>query len=116
MFATFKEHTIGDPALPSALFQELGRKLFSIYGKEKETESLSDNDPASEGLARLHIWYLQDYQMLGLLPKLPITSKQNKWLEEAEKALSTRKLDTVADLKRSLIFSKKTLVEYLSES
>jgi hypothetical protein len=126
---------IGNPGINShkaiGLYGELEDKLFAVYGKNIMEETLLDTDPAIEALAKLSIWYLQDYYSIGLLPKIasaedleldPASHSEHEILEqrrklfiEANKELERLGLVTVKDLKNAGIFSKKSLEDYLQK-
>lgn len=117
----------------TGLYHELDKNLFSIYGNPanaSDVQALHDEDPAIEGLARIGVWYLEDYFNLGLLPSdQKITEAQLKDLSENERAEYRAKLfkeaeitlkrfglTTVKDLKSAFIFSRQTLGEYLGKT
>lgn len=122
-----------EKGIATGLFQKLEQQLFSLYGNRDLTndpDALSDNDPAVEALAKLGIWYLADYWKLGLLPliekeeDLDLDLSKHSETERAkyrEKLFSTvhdhlklQNLETVRDLKKACIFSRKSLEEYFT--
>lgn len=103
---------------PSGLYALLAKKLYA--------PTLKNDDPALEGLASFCVWYLEDYQDVGLLPKgLPTSLDQNEHSEEecyeyreklfkmVEENLNKIGLHTVKDLKNEELFSRNTLKTYI---
>lgn len=116
----------------SGMFKRLDEKLFSVYGNTKDPadiEALADDEAASEGLAKFSIWYVQDYWELGLLPNIRTVQEldlspakfsekerinhRNLLLRQVQENLAQLGLETVADLKKAWIFSKKSFIHYL---
>ncbi len=117
------------------LFAKLERRLNSVFGDPNnphDFEALKDDEPAIEGLSKLSLWYLQDYWAVGLLPKIShleeiehvslsyAEKNQEQWREnlmlEVKNNLQHLGLVSVADLKKSGIFSKKLLEEFIQNS
>ncbi len=120
----------GEPQKTAGLHEKITQRLFEIYGNPADTknpESLQDSEPAFEALVKFSIWYLRDYWELGLLPQVKNikeldlenhpeqehAKQREKLFAEARNHLEKIGLATVADLKKNLIFSRKTLQEYI---
>lgn len=119
-----------DYTLPKGLYAKLEEKLNTIFSGPNHGEGLRDEDPAIEALAKLSIWYLQDYWEIGLLPEvndiqqLDLDPKKHSEGERSDfkaelflkvrKNLESKGLKTVFDLKSNQIFSKEMLKNYLS--
>jgi hypothetical protein len=116
----------------SGMFKLLDEKLFAVYGNTKnpaDFEALSDDENAMEGLAKFSIWYVQDYWDLGLLPNIGSqaeldldsnkysekerVSYRNQLLRQVQENLAQLGLETVLDLKKAWIYSRKSLIHYL---
>ncbi len=130
---------VGHPAnanlASSGLYEKLKDRLMSIYGNPndpRDVEALQNSDPASEGLAKFSVWYVEDYFDIGLLPEIKnrknldldsqTHSEQERaayhasLLEQARNYLEKLGIKTVHDLKERGIFSKKTLHEFIMRS
>lgn len=108
---------------PSGLFSLLGKKLTSVFGELEGSlgkDALWNDEPAVEALSKFSIWYLKDYWEVGLLPRIhdPLALEdpvdQERFLRDVKENLGKLGLNTVADLKRAGVFSKKSLKEYIS--
>lgn len=114
----------------SGLFRQLEDQLASVFGKEtdgKNLEALRDNEPALEALARLQLWYIEDYWKVGLLPDvtdqaelaLPVISNNPALLahyrSKVEHNLRLLGLKTVRDLKKHLVVSKALLANHIAK-
>lgn len=116
----------------SGIFKRLDEKLFIIYGNIKDpadVEALADDEAAMEGLAKFAIWYVKDYWELGLLPNIRAAkdldldaakysekdriAHRNLLLRQVQENLAQLGLETVADLKKAWIYSKKSFVYFL---
>lgn len=94
----------------------------AVYGDPNnpdDIDALHDDESAVEFLAKLQIWYPQDYFEVGLLPgisenKLKLPTHRDKLLEKAHRNLKDLGLITVKDVREAGIFSKKSLVEYIN--
>lgn len=127
---------IGQPRtqslLPTGLYSYLEERLFSVYGNPNDPAdigALRDTDPAIEALAKLSIWYLEDYFAIGLLPQIESSDELNldparsteeertayrrQLMQEANDNLTKLGLITVQNLKEASIFSKKSFLEWL---
>lgn len=112
---------------PTGLYKQFENTFFACYGDDptKNFEALNDSEPATEGLTKLSVWYLQDYFELGLLPNISNLSELNtqnekervKYREtlinQVNQSLKKVGLVTVGDLKKALIFSNASLKSYL---
>lgn len=114
--------------LPLYLEERLGK----VYASANDSFSvqLQDDDLASDGLAKLSVWYLKDYWELGLLPSIKNIEVIDKTHSEAnEKAnlhqqqelynlvqsnLKRIGIHTVGDLKKARIYSKEALKKYIA--
>ena len=116
---------------PSGLHAQLENHLNRVFADQNEEgiKTLHHNEPAIEALTKFSIWHLHDYWEIGLLPS--ITNPHNLDLEtsrhtvterfkyraalltEVQQQLQHLGLETVADLKRCQIYSKKMLIEYI---
>lgn len=130
-YERFLFSSIGQPlnhAKASGIYLELENKLHSVFEanpEEDQAEALEDNEPAIEALARLGIWYVEDYWRLGLLPKvsdpeellLPLLGGNAELLEkyrkEVERHLAHIGLKTVKDLKQHHVVSQALLRDFL---
>lgn len=135
----YKVYLIGTPVKENApatgLYAKIENHLNTVYGNPNDPndhEALRDDEPALEALAKLKIWYLLDYWELGLLPQVKSmeeleqhlqnlseqerVSYREKLFNEARKNLEKAGFTTVKDLKRSFIFSKKTLKEHIDKN
>lgn len=115
----------------SGMFKRLDEKLFTVYGdiKNPDSEMLSDDESVMEGLSKFSIWYVQDYWELGLLPNIysikeldldaqKFSEKErvnyrNTLLRQVQENLAQLGLETVADLKKAWIYSRKSFIHYL---
>lgn len=116
----------------SAMFKRFEEKLFSIYGNIKDLkdlEALSDDEDVMEGLTKFSLWHVRDYWELGLLPnihkveELDLDPKaydekkridyRNLLLRQVQENLAQLGLETVSDLKKNWIYSRKSLCSYL---
>ncbi|CCB91692.1 putative uncharacterized protein [Waddlia chondrophila 2032/99] len=123
-----------DQQLSTGLYQLIEEKLFEVYGNSldpNDTEAVRDSEPAVEGLVKLSVWYLRDYWEIGLLPHIKDKKSLDFDLEtrtevervnyreglfsKAQNNLSMLGLSTVSDLKNNLIFSKRSLQEFIQE-
>lgn len=108
-------YVIGHPRysmLPATgLYATLEERLYSVYEDPSEV-ALQDEDHAIEGLTKLGICDPKEYLAIGLLPQLK-GKQQSHLFQLVKHELEKRGLHTVGSLKEALIFSKKTLVEYL---
>jgi len=119
---------------PTGLFSLLNEKLNSVYGNPldmEDIEALNGNEPASEALVKLSVWYLRDYWDLGLLPQIKKlenldldmqfhTEEERKeyrenLFQEVENNLERIGLSTVKDFKKNMIYSKKILQKFIKE-
>jgi hypothetical protein len=103
---------------PTGLYEYLENHLFKVYTSGAPFESLTDEEPAIEALAKFSVWYPEDYGSIGLLHTPSGNSgadphQQDQLLKEVNESLMSVGLKTVADLKKARIFSKKTLQEYI---
>jgi hypothetical protein len=105
--------------------------LNQIYGNPSDphnVEALQAGEPAIEAIAKFSIWYLEDYWEIGLFPHIKerkeietLESKDDinsnnikeKLFKSAQQNLKNLGLFTVEDLKRSYIYSKKGLKEFI---
>jgi hypothetical protein len=120
---------------PSGLFAKLEDRLNRVYGlanDPQDIEALENDEPAIEALVKLSIWYLRDYWEIGLLPKVinPIDldfeashfnhdqkmELREHWHHEVTNNLSKLGLNCVKDLKEARIFSKSTLLDYITRN
>lgn len=132
----FIQAVIGSPRSastePSGLYAALEKRLDSVFGNSDahlHTEALQNDEPVIEALVKFSVWYLHDYQEIGLLPQLdnagPLeldvsNHSEQERLEYREKlfAIVERNLQslrffTLADLKQAKIYSKKALKNYI---
>jgi hypothetical protein len=133
-----KNFSIGNPTQkieilnhPAGLYAQLNEKLNQVYADGITTALEMAILPAIEALAKLSIWYVEDYYKLGLLPDIqseislnldPAVFSENeraehleKLIAKAKKALEDLGLITLDDLKKARIYSKKALQEYITE-
>lgn len=118
----------------TGLYSFLDDKLFAVYGncnEKNSQEAVLDTEPVQEGLVKLNIWYLKDYESIGLLNcvhdqkdlelEIKHCSKNEKvqlrenLFKDVQKNLLAIGLSTVKDLKKNHIFSKKSLLEYIQQ-
>lgn len=113
----------------TGFFAKLDENLDTVYGNPRDPaaiEASDDDEPALEGLAKFSIWYLKDYQELGLLSDTvlldldPATHSEKERLEYREKLidqvrqnLAASGLSTIKDLKQADIYSADALKAYL---
>lgn len=111
----------------TGLYKILEEKLSAVFGS-----SVKDNDAAIEGLTQFSIWYLNDYWDIGLLPAIKNSNeleldsaKHNEkerlqhreaLLSQVQQNLYKLHLRQVGDLKKSKIFSKDMLKEFISKN
>lgn len=124
--------TVGHPAQQSTpstgLYYTLEHQLGAVFDENKDGahfEALRDNEPALEALARLSIWYIEDYWKIGLLPdvanpkelSLPSLSKDAQlpahYQSKVKQNLKLLGLKTVKDFKRNHLVSKSILKDYI---
>lgn len=131
--------TVGQPTTPfgkaSGLFAKLEENLAAVFGNPNsltDFEAADDDEPAIEGLSKFSLWYLHDYQQIGLLPTLadPLLldldpakhSEQErlqyreKLMDEVRQNLAKIGLETVKDLKAQGIISTDALRAYIAEN
>lgn len=125
--------TVGHPASQSAqatgLYQTLENRLTAVFGENNRGdnfEALKDNEPAIEALARLSLWYIEDYWKIGLLPdvvdpeelSLPALSRNTQlpayYQKKVIQNLKLIGLKTVKDFKRNHIVSQSILKDYIA--
>jgi hypothetical protein len=118
----------------TGLFGHFEQRLSAVYGgadNQQDIETLDDDEPALEALAKFSIWYLRDYWEIGLLPKITDpqhlifrqerqldehpSSFREKLYQEVQANLKKLQLSTVKDLKQREIFSRATLKEYIQK-
>lgn len=113
----------------SGLYRLLEDQLSKIFGKDingAEYDALKDNEPAIEALARLNLWYIEDYWKIGLLPQesdstklsLPFITEDNlleKYRNLVEQNLRLIGLKTIKDFKRHHLVSKPLLIDYIAK-
>lgn len=106
----------------TGLWAVLESRLNSVYVDGALTEAigrLRDDEPASEALAIFSLWYPEDYWHMGLLPqflKLDDVSARENHFSLVQKNLALLGLHTIGDLKRSCIFSKRALYDYIKHN
>lgn len=97
--------------------------LFSDQDAHGHISLMKDSTPALEALVKFSIWYVQDYEKIGLLPELEFNPTQadaknlkrrEELLAVAERNLNDLGLHTLRDLKEAKIYSKQSLIEYIS--
>lgn len=111
------------------LWSQLNRKINRLFSDTNDQGAITlmhDTQPVLDAIVKFSIWYLNDYEEIGILPKGSIDSLEaaasdeerqalRKTLyETATKNLSKVGLDTLYDLKQARIFSKMALKEFLS--
>lgn len=133
---SYLDTEVGQPqqnkTAPKGLYLTLREKLNSVYSKkinDKQSVNLDNEDHASEGLAALSIWSLEDYIQVGLLPGLDKNklkhhleslpkkerdSFRHQLQKHVEKNLLKINLETLEDLKSYEIYSIPTLEDYIS--
>jgi len=112
----------------TGLYELLERRLAQVFDDKQSPgglDTLRDDEPGIEALAKLSIWYIKDYWAVGLLPKIKAPGKlelsslqleaMNNLRHEARENLSKLGLGTVGDFKRLGIFSKSMLADYISK-
>jgi len=120
-----KQQGEGSAIHAAGLYARLDNKLNCIY------EGIHENIPAIEALAKLSIWYIQDYYEVGLLPEIEsekflgldsATHSEKERVEYREDLIGKVKnrlkaygLLTIEDLKNAKIYSKKALKEYTTD-
>lgn len=128
------QQTIGKPGTTTSratgLYAKLEERLNAVFGNLEnadDIEALSNDEPAMEALVKFSIWYLRDYWEIGLLPSVmdplifehltgpseEVQKLKADLFEKVRENLSKLDLNTVADLKRKGMFSKKILQEYI---
>lgn len=130
-FHRFLTHVIGNKGTEdsesSGLYLLLEDKVSGAFkDSQDDLESLRDDEPALEALAKFSIWYPKQYWELGLLPDVadPHLLDINRWPKDenatekfrnqAERSLSLLGLTTVKDFKEKKIFSKSMLSDFIS--
>lgn len=114
----------------TGLYQHLQNHLASVFGSNPwDVETLKDEEPAIEGLAKLSVWFLQDYWEIGLLPEikdisfLELTSQHSEkertqyridLFKKVQKRLDSLGLSTVKNLKDAGIYSKEELRRFIN--
>jgi hypothetical protein len=120
--------------VPESLYALLENKLntpFTHNPSQTSIKELDDKDSAFEALAKLNIWYLKDYFLLGLLPSVKSLSQLNKMItiedfnkrreirdqlySEIKKQLSKIGLEKVKDFKHNCILTKESFTKFISE-
>lgn len=117
-------HAVGTQ--PSkGLYFLLEQQLASIFDA-----SLTNQDAALEGLTRLSIWHLKDYQEVGILPstqqiqELHLESyptQTDHWTRHqhlfafVQRQLDRLRIGTVGELKKACIFSRSLLKDYVTQ-
>lgn len=129
----YKTFSIGKKDSQEGLYAKLNRKLNNVYNETNWTTDrgvIPENTPAIEALAKLSIWYIQDYFAIGLLPEIqsgadldlsPAKHSEKERFEYKENLINKVKnklkelgLLTLEDLKKNRIYSKKGFQEYIS--
>ena len=109
----------------TGLFLQLEQALHAVYGDphdSQDLEALEDTDPAIEAFPKFGIWFLEDYQDVGLiepdtqeLSHLNETYVEEQLLLKGEKLLRGQGIQTIKDLKDKQIFSREMLKEFLKK-
>lgn len=121
--------------LPSGIFFQLFQRVMAIYGNADDphdVEALHNDDLAVEALPKFSIWYIDDLYKIGLLSEIQSveqlemdldkhseherTQLHVELFQKAKVALDDLGLHTVFDLKNNLIFSRKTLLDYIQRA
>lgn len=118
-------------ATPTGLFQQLEKRLDSVFSSPSNVEALSDDEPITEALVKFSVWYLNDYYQIGLLPEIQSPdqlelpsqtySEQDRsdhrefLFTAAQRHLEELGLYTLSDLKQAKIYSKKALKEFIAQ-
>jgi hypothetical protein len=117
---------------PSGLHVLIEDKLNALYDaiNGNADSALTDGEPAIEGLAKLGLWYLEDYWEYGLLPSIIDRNALHLGSHHTEKErldykaylmelvrqnLTKIGFGTVADLKRARIYSPLSLKKYIGD-
>lgn len=109
----------------TGLFLQLDLRLASVFTKIEDSsiESLSDDAPIQEGLAKLSIWHFNDFKEIGLIEEGKDYASEEELTEDAlrsslfakiRKKLEKLGLNTVKDLRNNEIYSKTMLKEYIA--
>ncbi len=112
---------------PTGFYKILEDNLCAVFGKQEDPKALLDTEPAVEALAKLSLWYLEDYWNAGLLPRIkdqadlhldPKTHSDKECQEfrellmtEVNHNLEDLNLQTVGDFKTAFIGSPEMLKE-----
>ncbi len=106
----------------TGLYRAMENRLFSVYG-EWDGKEQPVQKPLTDTLEHIHIWFLEEYFILGLLPE--IESRQEAielekqpeqrryYLQKVQERFGKLGLHSVQDLKRAWIFSRASLIEFL---
>ncbi len=120
-------------AQATGLYAKLEKHLQTVFGNPSDPMDISaaeDDEPALEALTKFSLWYLRDYWDVGLLPtivdpevidriaehKLQPDQQDMRaiLLSQVSENLNKLGLNTVRDLKKAGIYSKKLLEEYIA--
>jgi hypothetical protein len=102
----------------TGLYLYIEERLGSVFGiGGVDADALYDDDPAVGALAKLSIWYLDDFYAVGLLKKDASSYTQSdEAFNAAEKRLTELGLHKISDVKRAWICSRATLQHFLQHS
>lgn len=119
----------------TGLYELLNAHINSVFGNPydlNDPESLSNGEPSIEALVKFSIWYLKDYWEIGLLPHIKSEDEleldsishneqerveyRDKLFSEVQTNLEKLHLNTLWDLKKAHIYSKKALSEFIQEN
>lgn len=111
----------------TGLFLTLEQRLHAVFGNPldpQDLEAVHDEDPAIEAFPKFSIWFLEDYQEVGLIPASSAEdlqfhdelSLEEHLLSKGEHTLKLHGIHIIRDLKDKQIFSKQMLKEFLNRS
>lgn len=118
-----------DFATPQNLHSHLKKKINALFSNADDQGGVTfmhDEQPALDAIVKFSVWYLNDYEEIGILPRGSMRKLENARNEEEKQAirkalfdeasanLSKAGLNTLHDLKQARLFSKAALKEYLS--
>lgn len=124
---------IGTPrssnSVPTGLYLLLENLICHSFNNNDPYESLRDDEPGVEALAKLSLWYMKDYWEAGLLPSINHEDQlkldpekhsdkecqeyRQRLMDEVNANLEKHHLSTVGDFRKAFIGTRKLLCGYL---
>jgi len=131
-FVRQRQEQIGRPEAPlSGLYFILDEHLKSVYGDSADVDAAHDDESPFEALAKLGLWYLDDYWNIGLLPRVKTKGQlrlnpqkhsaqacerhRENLIATIQANLATLGLDSVGDFKTAGLYSEPLLREFIQQ-